>query len=84
MTRTLADRISDYRNDPYHPTALPLAVFYGLVDWVWFRPNGQVRRYKPSNFDNPVSNWINNRLLSGNRNGRHLTLLERVLLNLGF
>lgn len=83
MTRTLGDRISDYRNDPYFPTSLLRSVFYGTVDWVWFKPDGKPRRYKPSNFDNPVSRWVNRRLFTAIRE-RNLTLLERVLLNLGF
>jgi len=34
MRYTIFDRIRDYRNDPYFPTPVALAVVYALRDWV--------------------------------------------------
>lgn len=91
----LRGRIFDYRNDPYYPTSLPLAVFFGVRDaiawrWrhvgsIWYTAYGNPRWYKPSNWDNPVSRAVNRSLFDpANPSPRKLKLWERVLLALGF
>lgn len=85
MRYSLRLRISDYRNDPYFPTMLPLALVLGLRDWVWYRADGQPRWYKPSLWPNVISDRLNRSLFDpSNPIGRKLKVWERVLLSLGF
>lgn len=55
-----------------------------LYGTLWYRANGQPRRFKPANFDNPVSSMLNRSLMGTPRGPRKLKLWERVLLALGF
>ncbi len=50
---------------------------------LWYRADGGARRFKPSNFDNPVSRYLNKLLLNGTP-FEPLSKRERVLLALGF
>lgn len=38
MPRPFFDRVSDYRNDPFFPTCLPLALFFALRDAIFGEP----------------------------------------------
>ncbi len=90
----LNERIYNYRFDPYFPTALPLAVVFAVRDHVkafrkynrasvWYNLKGQPRRFKPSNFNNPVSNYLSRSMFS-TPGPRNLKVWERILLALGF
>lgn len=91
----LRGRIYDYRNDPFFPTSLPLAIYFGVRDAVawrikhvgslWYTAYGNPRWYKPSNFPNPISNAVNRSLFDpANPGPRDLTRFERIFLWLGF
>lgn len=86
----LRNRINWYRHDPYIPTPLYQAVWFALADtWhnssLWFNYHGRPRWFKPSNFDNPLSRYLNRSLFNPNNPGpRNLTIRERILLALGF
>lgn len=85
MRITLGNRISNFRRDPYYPTALPLALVLGVRDWVWYQDSGLARRFKPSQFNNPVSWALNRSLFDVRRTApRPLKVWERALLALGF
>lgn len=90
----LDERIYNYRFDPYFPTVLPLAVVFAVRDHVkafrkynraslWYNRRGLSRRFKPSNFDNPVTSFLL-RSLFRTPGPRKLKVWERILLALGF
>lgn len=90
MRQPLRDRISDYRNDPYFPTALPLALWFAVRDhlregWVLFNRYGHPRWFAPCRYGNPLSTMLNRSLFDPAKPiGRRLKLWERLLLALGF
>jgi hypothetical protein len=52
---------------------------------LWYTRNGQPRWFKPSNFNNPITDLLNRTLCDLSHPGtRELKLWERVLLALGF
>ncbi len=56
---------------------------FGREGSLWYNRKGQPRRFKPSNFDNPLSSVLNRSMFS-TPGPRNLKVWERILLALGF